>query len=267
MGTSSNGYTEDEKYNWRFGVFNQELTQVSGIYIGDQYQLEFAGRLAATPWYDESSGGRGYAHFGLAGSVGSPDGKVGSTNNQAEYRTRPESRTSRRWLNTNPIAGAQTNYLVGVESVINIGSFNWTTEYMQVNVDRDAAIGQDVSIGGAYTQFAYLLTGEHHPWNRQMGTLGRLKPHENFFRIRDCDGCKQIGKGAWEVAFRYSHADLNDFDILGGEADSYTFDLNWYMSPYARMQFNYILGDMHSGANAAGQGNYQVAGLRMSANF
>ena len=40
-----------------------------------------------------------------------------------------------------------------------------------------------------------------------------------------------------------------------------THDLNWYMSPYARMQFNYILGDMHSGANAAGQGNYQVAGL------
>lgn len=267
MGTSSNGYSKNEKYNWRFGVWNQALTQTLGGYIGDHYQLEFAARLASTPWYDECSGGRGYAHFAISGMAGTPDGRTGILNNQAEYRTRPEARTTRRWLNTGRISGANANSLIGLESVINIGSFNWTTEYMRNNVDRRDAVGEDVALDGVYTQFSYLLTGEHHPWNRQTGTLGRLKPHENFFRVRDCDGNRQIGKGAWEVAFRYSHADFNDYDILGGDVDSYTFGLNWYWSPYARMQFNYILGDFHSGPNAAGQGNYQIAGVRVSANF
>lgn len=267
MGTSSNGYSENEKYNWRFGVWNQALTQTLGGYVGDHYQLEFAARLASTPWYDESSNGRGYAHFAISGMVGTPDGRTGSTNNQAEYRTRPEARTTRRWLNTGQIVGANANSLIGLESVINIGSFNWTTEFMRTNVDRRDAVGEDVAFDGVYSQVSYILTGEHHPWNRQTGTLGRLQPFENFFMVRDCDCNRQFGKGAWEVAFRYSHADLNDYDILGGEATSYTFGLNWYFNPYARMQFNYILGDMHSGANAAGQGNYQIAGLRLSVNF
>ncbi len=62
LGISSNGYTEDLKYNWRFGAWYEELTQDKSGYIGDHYQMEGAVRLAATPWYDEASDGRGYFH-------------------------------------------------------------------------------------------------------------------------------------------------------------------------------------------------------------
>ena len=267
IGMSSNGFTEDQGWNWRFGVWNQELTQTKSGYIGDHYQLEIAARLARTAWYDESSGGRGYAHFALSGSAGTPNGNPGSINNQARYRTRPEARTNSRWLDTGRIVGANTNYLWGFESAINIGSFNWTSEFLQTKIDRINSTGPNVSFNGFYTQFSYLLTGEHHPWNRERGTLDRLKPFENFFLVRDCDCQKQAGWGAFELAFRYSHADLNDDDILGGEADSYTMAMNWYWNPYARMQFNYILGDVHSGRDAAGQGEYQVAGVRMMVDF
>ena len=265
LGISSNGVSDDKGWNWRYGVWNQVLTQNSSGYIGDHYQLELAGRLARTAWYDESSGGRGYAHVAVSGSVGTPDGDA--ANSGARYRTRPEARSDGRWLDTGAISGANANYLIGLESVLNVGSFNITSEYMRNNVDRREAVGEDVAFDGYYTQFSYFLTGEHRVWNRDRGTLGRVLPFENFFLVRDCDCNTQSGWGAWEVAARFSHADLNDFDILGGEADSITLGLNWYWNPYARMQFNYINGDIHSGANAAGQGNYEIFGVRMMVDF
>lgn len=265
LGISSSGYSENEKANWRFGVWNQQLTQGQAGYTGDHYQLEFAARLATTAWYDESSGGRGYAHFGISGSAGTPNGSVGSTNNQARYRTRPEARSSNRWLDTGPISGANANYLIGLESVINVGSFQLTTEYMRNNVDRRDAVGEDVAFEGGYAQVSYFLTGEYIPWNRKTGTIGRIKPLENFFLVRDCDCDTQSGWGAWQVAARYSYADLSDADIFGGEAQSMTFGLNWYWNQYARMQFNYILGDIEQGG--AGYGNYEILGVRLMVDF
>ena len=266
MGISSNGYSDDLGWNWRFGVWNQELTQNKSGYKGDHYQPEFASRLARTAWYDEASDGRGYIHLAASTSFGVPDGNS-PTNNQARYRTRPEARTDSRWLNTDRIDGANRNSVFGLESVVNVGAFSWTSEYLQTKVERRPAFGPNVTFKGLYTQVAYVLTREHHPWDRKTGTLGRLKPFENFFMVRDCDGCRQKGIGAWEVAFRYSHADLNDDNIKGGDADSYTFGMNWYWNSHARMQFNYILGDIHSGAQGKGEGNYQIAGVRLMVDF
>ena len=266
LGISSNGITEDLGWNWRFGVWNQQLTQTTDGYIGDHYQLEFAARLARTAWYDESSGGRGYAHFAISGSAGEVDGGPGATNNQARYRTRPEARSSGRWLDTGRIAGADETLLVGVESAINIGAFNITGEFLRNNVDRLDAIGEDVAFEGGYVQTSYIWTGEHHPWNRKTGCLDRLKPFENAFFVRDCDGNSQRGWGAWETYTRYSWADLNSFDINGGEASSWTFGFNWYWNPYARMQFNYITGEIENGAGGA-FGDYDIIGARLMVDF
>jgi len=70
LGVSSNGVAKDQSANWRFGVWSEVLTQTRDGYVGDDYQLELAGRYAKTYWYDESSGGRGWGHFAISGSVG-----------------------------------------------------------------------------------------------------------------------------------------------------------------------------------------------------
>ena len=265
LGISANGNTEDENWNWRFGVWNQQLTQNTDGFVGDHYQLEFAARIARTPWYDESSGGRGYAHFAIAGSVGALDG--GQDNNPAtQFRTRPEARSDNRWLDTGQIPGAEETALIGLESVINVGAFQFTGEYLRNNVNRDNTLGEDVAFDGGYVQTSYLLTGEHHPWNRKTGTLGRLKPFENFFLVRDVDGNMQRGLGAWEVYSRYSWADLEDFDILGGTGDSWTFGFNWYLNPYSRVQFTYLNGEIENGPNGA-FGDYQILGGRIMVDF
>lgn len=263
LGISSNGHLEDESLNWRWGVWNQELTQTTDGYVGDHYQLELAGRVSGTPWYDETSGGRGYFHWAASASVGYPDGL--GPNNQARYRTRPEARTDSRFLDTGQIAGADTNMLGGLEAVLNVGQWHFGAEYLAVNVDRLGAFGPDLQFHGGYLQAAYMLTGEHQAWNRKTGTIGRVKPFENFFAVRDCDGNKQRGVGAWQVSARYSYADLTDDNINGGKGTSLTLGLNWWWSEYTRWQFNYITGEINR--TPFGVGDYEIFGMRFMVDF
>ena len=216
------------------------------------------------PWYDESSGGRGYAHFAISGSVGYPDG-LGGNDNAARYRTRPEARSTNRWIDTGIIEGADTNMLIGLESVINVGAFQFTGEYLRTSVERLDTFGNNLEFDGGYVQAGYFLTGEHMPWNRKNGTLARVKPFENFFLVRDCDCETQRGIGAWQVAARYSWGDLTDEEINGGEADAITLAVNWLWNPYARMQFNWIVGDVDR--FPLGGGDYQIFGARLMVDF
>jgi phosphate-selective porin OprO/OprP len=263
FGIESYGYSKDERWNWRYGVFNMELTQATGNYVGDHYQLDAAGRLANTAWYDESSNGRGYAHFAISGSMRFPDGL--GPNNQSRYRHRPEARSSNRWLDTGQIAGADQENIIGLETAINFGALQFVGEYMFSDISRQPGFGPDVHLHGGYFYLSYFLTGEHMPWDRKTGTLARIKPFENFFSVRDCEGCVRRGLGAWQVAARYSSADFTNENIVGGETDALTLGLNWYWNPYARWQFNYIIGDIDR--QAAGGGDYQIIGMRFMIDF
>ena len=142
-----------------------------------------------------------------------------------------------------------------------------TAEYLTVGVNRLEAIGENLRFDGAYVQVAYFLTGEHMPWNRDNGTLARVKPHENFFAVRDCDGKIKRGLGAWQVAARWSTIDLTDQDIIGGQGDSITLATNWLWNPYARMQFNYILGQIDNPPATDIGGEYRAVGVRFMVDF
>ena len=267
LGVSSNGLSDDQAWNWRYGVFHQNITQTRDGFEDDHYQLELAGRLANTAWYDESSGGRGYFHWAVSGGWGSVDGGANARNNAADFRTRPEARSDQRWLDTGDILGAEEVFRYGLETVLNVGAFQMTAEYLQGNVERDPGVADDVTFGGGYVQVAYFLTGEHTPWVRKTGTLGRVKPYENFFSVRDNEGNRAYGLGAWQVAARYSYADLSDRDIDGGKGESLTLGLNWWWNPNARMQFNYLVGQIERDIIPADQGNYQILGARWMVDF
>ena len=275
LGICSYGVSEDQDWNWRYGVYNQRLIQDEGNYISDHYQLEIAGRLANTIWYDECSDGAGYAHWAISGTVANPDGTNGDPRaaNEARFRQRPEARTRQRWLDTGRIPGADWYQMLGVEGVLNLGPLQFVGEYQNLWLDRDAGFGDQVHLHGGYFYVSYFLTGEHMTWSRKSGTLGRIKPYENFFLVNTCTGGSGGGWGAWQIACRYSYADFNDQDIFGGIADSVTFGLNWYWTPYARIQFNYIYGgiddrdaDNDGGANIV-SGNFGIIGARAMVDF
>lgn len=267
LGLASYGVSDNQKWNWRYGVYNQRNVQALGNYVDDHLQLEFTGRLANTIWYDEVSGGRGYAHWAISGSHADSTDNA-NNENEARFRTRPEARSENRWLDTGRIAGADYFNLLGLEGVVNVGRVQVVGEYQRTWVDRQD-IYEDVAFDGGYVYVSYFLTGEHMPWDRESGTLGRIKPFQNFWLVDRCNGGRSAGWGAWQLAARWSTADFSDADILGGVGDSFTFGLNWYWNPNARMQFNYIAGEISERAtdNGPASGEYDIFGARWMIDF
>jgi phosphate-selective porin OprO/OprP len=272
LGLASYGASDDRVWNWRLGTFNQVLLQDTNDIVGDNPQMEFTGRLASTCWYDEASDGRGYAHFAVAGSLAYPDGS--SPENQAQFQSRPEARTQTNWLDTGQIAGANAYQLLAAESVFNVGSLQLVGEWMHIRVQRERNFGPDVGLHGGYVSLSYFLTGEHIPWNRELGVIGRINPIENFFFVDTCDGGRARGLGAWQIALRLSRADFNDSNIFGGIGENLTLALNWYWNAHSRLQINYIFGHVDNrrttltdGSTPIVSGDYQIIGTRFMIDF
>ena len=181
-----------------------------------------------------------------------------------------EARTVNRWLDTGFVEASRSSQLLGLESVLNLGPMQVGGEYMNLWLQRSTGFS-DLRFHGGYLYISYFLTGESIPWNRDMGILGRVEPYRDF--IKSGKSCKS-GWGAWQVAVRGSFADFTDEDILGGEASSVAFALNWYWNSHTRWQFNYLIGDIRDRKVMNGvapadvvSGSYQVAGLRFMIDF
>ena len=273
LGIASYGITPDLKWNWRWGLYNPELTQGDEGYTGDHWQGQVAGRLANTAYWDECTNGRSYIHWAVSGMMSWPDGTGGSANNnEARFDTRPEARTRDDWLDTGRIDGAESIQQLGLETAMNFGPLQLVGEIENSWVARGDG-NSDVHFWGGYGYISYFLTGEHMPWDRKTGQLGRPKPFQNFFLVNTCDDdCVDGGWGAWQIAGRYSYLNMNDEDISGGEGSAFTLAVNWYWNPNSSLQFNYIHGEITGATNSrsptiARSGNYDILGARFRVDF
>jgi phosphate-selective porin OprO and OprP len=110
---------------------------------------------------------------------------------------------------------------------------------------------------GGYVQLAYTLTGENRAYDRKIGTLAReyfaTGPYENAFLVRNDNGGWNGGLGAWEIAARFSHVNLNDGvlqppvnngsqlnRIQGGIMDGVTLGVNWYLNNNVKFNFDWV---------------------------
>lgn len=271
LGAMSYGHTDDLRAAWQVGIFELDDLRDTGRYLGDPLQLSFNSRLVLNPWYDEVSGGRSWGHFAVSNMIARPDGFIApgdSHTNTARFRTRTENRSVSTWLDTGAIAGAQWFDTAGLEAAGNFGSLLVVSELMGTPVDRTG--GPDLFFWGGYIYAAYFLTGEFQPYDRKAGVFDRPHPLENFFLVdRFTGGGTGSGWGAWEVAARYSYVDLTDRDIRGGRGSDVTLGLNWWFNPYAKVQFNYIFGDISGHAPVGGYtgGQFTNFGTRMAMDF
>lgn len=270
FGICAYGVTEDLAFNWRYGAFMGQDIQGLGIAqatpIAEAYQAEFDARLANTVWYDEASGGRYFAHWGIAGVLANTDGNAGAAST-ARFRSRPEARTSGRWEDTGVILNATSYQIIGLEALLNTGPVQLVTEYQHLSVQRSGE--SDLSFQGEYAYLSYFLTGETMTWDRATGQIGRVIPFENFFLVRTANDGVAGGWGAWQVAARYDHLDLTDNNIQGGIQNSFTLGLNWYWTPYSKLQLNYIHGeiDQHRPVDGQTTAHYQIIGSRFACDF
>ena len=158
-------------------------------------------------------------------------------------RDRPEIRVDgTRLIDTGNInSGAY--WSPGVELAANFYNFYVQAEHTWYRFERKQTAGPtlpDPDFRGWYVAAAYALTGETRNWNPSGGVFSSLKPANPLTFDGD-------GFGAWEIALRYSSADLNyrtDLPvaaggIFGGEQSAWTVGLNWYVNNNIRFLLDY----------------------------
>ncbi len=279
IGVMAHGHNEAETTTYAIGAFSEiALTDKAGANKVQSNNFGGALTMRATwlPWYDETTEGRGLLHTGIAYSYRD------AFNNSWKDSYRPEAHLATEMVNGNGTAGSATSVLtdintrnmLGAELAFVYGPFSMQSEYYINWLDR--SIAPDSKTTGAYVLFSYFLTGEHRPYNRASGTFERVKPFENFFRVRDENGYVYMGKGAWELKYRFSYLDCYDGGKLangvggnttGGQtAADHTIGANWYLNPYTRFMFEYI----HSGIDCytgLGVGSLDIVQMRAQIDF
>jgi phosphate-selective porin OprO/OprP len=145
-----------------------------------------------------------------------------------------------------------------------------------------AAAASDPEFDAWYAQASWILTGESRRYNAQAASFRSPKVAHPF------NFGKDAGWGAFELAGRYSFADLNfnpgrqgvatpTGGIRGGEQTIWTVGLNWYPNDALRFSFNYLIAsvDRLNGSTAVGSipangqlgQDFQAIALRSQVNF
>lgn len=252
-------HSDNRNANWTYGVglFVSEQGAKPPFYEGDTDASAITGRFTYLPWYDEASDGRGLIHTGIGYSWR----HLGDGN--ARFRNRPDSALAPFIVDTGEI-DADYYHLAGLEAAYAYGSFTLQSEYNWVSVDTDN-FGSE-SFDHYYVQASYFLTGENRPYNRRSGSFSnRVVPYENFFRVRTEDNYICNGAGAWEVVYRYAHDDLNSDNIFGGVDDRHLAGVNWYLSPFTRVMFQYVYSNTDD--QVADNGELHVFQTRLQIDF
>ncbi|MBW1766404.1 MAG: porin [Deltaproteobacteria bacterium] len=219
--------TLNDRLTWAAGAFLD--TNGYGDEGGTDHSYAVTARVTGLPWY----GGKDkLLHLGLAYSYRD------AVDDTVSFSERPEAHMAPRFVDTGNIAAGWENRL-GLEAAYVHGPFCLQGEYIGTAVD---ATGEpDRGFSGYYAYASYFLTGEHRPYSQKNGIFCRVKPNVNFGKG---------GIGAWEMGVRFSHLDLDDGAITGGDLDDITLGLNWYLNPNVRTMLNYIRADLDTVGDA-----------------
>ncbi len=259
----------EKRLTWGFGAFwdADDFEKLS-----ESRSFSFVGRLTGVVF--RRDGCREQLHVGI--SLGRRFMK-----DTLRYEARPEVNTAPRYLDTGDFS-AKTLTLLNLESAYVRGPlllqgeciwtwtsggmrtdqvtlndiadevasrYPWLTDWLQGHsgwqrpsnsvlwsIPFDMLFEGDALFFGIYGQASYVLTGEPRPYDAQRGVFGAPAP-EHPFSFRTFRGV-----GAWEVAARLSHLDLNEGYVRGGRETNATLGLNWYLNENMRMALNYVHG-------------------------
>ncbi|ADJ27677.1 porin [Nitrosococcus watsonii] len=231
-----------ESYGTRWTVRTAFQTENSGrnTSISDT-SYEAVGRTTFLPIYN---GPTQILHLGASGAYtwvnNTFDSAAGELKNSPLiFASQPYTNVDRTpWVTTGPLTtklGPDHKRLdrvgrFGAELAGVYGPFSFQSEYTRVNLSGIGYSGDDV-LDGYYAFISYFLTGESRVYENKRGAFGRLKPKRNF----DLGN----GWGAWEVAVRWDQLDMNTDNVNGGNIQTATIALNWYVNPHVRFMANY----------------------------
>ena len=175
-------------------------------------------------------------HLGIAGNYRKPDdnGEVAKAKKlKLVYET---TNMSNLEVIDKGVDNVNDIKMLGLEAAGMYGPFSMGAEYTRSWIDCGASCDGDTSksnieLDGWYAEAAWTITGESRKY--QYGNFRYLEPSKPF-----APGTG--GWGAYELAIRYSGANLNDGDFIGGKISNITVALNWYINSNFRFLANYM---------------------------
>ena len=226
----SAAYAPEETLNLAVGLFgdNESISRSSGAPVTDTPDESWGvnGRATWEPVFDTGK----IVHLGLSGYYRTAL-KSGDVEDAVRLSDRPNIRVDNGNIaDTGVITGVRSLRYGGAEAAGVFGPLTVAGEIGRLWLDRTDASNEHFT--GYYGYAAYMLTGETRPFRGG-----------NFDRVRPFKELGKDGLGAFEVAVRYDHLDLENTPVLaraGNDASSLTVGLNWYFNPYAKLMFNWI---------------------------
>jgi phosphate-selective porin OprO and OprP len=219
----------NKRLTWALGYFLPANASGFGLYSGNKYNV--SGRIAGTPIYKVKDGFQ-ILHLGLSLTHQNQD------NSAYKLTSRPETHLAPKVVLAEIDAAKAVNQF-GLETAYAIGSVHLQGEYIAstAQTSPESSHQKDsYNFNAYYGEIGWFITGENESYKSSAGAFSRVSPKNNF----GDDG----GIGAFEVALRYSHIDLDDTDITGGTMSDITLGLNWYLNPSTRFMANYIFTDV-----------------------
>lgn len=233
-GVTDDLFTPDRHLGVGIGTYRPKWTANIGVF-GERAEGDAANEgdegwdIAGRYTYAPVSLAGNVVHLGIASRYHQPE----DSTTELRFRARPESNvTDVRLIDTNVLANVDSTLGVALEAAVVKGPFSVQGEYITTEVKRNGAF-DDVNLNAWYVYGSWFLTGESRPYRTKEAVFDRITP------------LTPVGKGsglggAWEVAVRYSSADLNDGVVVGGEQDNLTVGVNWYPTKNLRFSTNYI---------------------------
>ena len=166
---------------------------------------QFASRITGLLSINED--GSKYFHVAMSGRY------AGATNGFVQLRGRPLGNVGSYVTDTGKIpATGQTDF--GLEALWNYNSFSVLSEFVRAYVHGTQF--PSPSFYGFYVAGSWVITGEHHPYDRNVGYARRIIPQHHF--------------GAVELTAMFGRNDLDDKSIHGGISDKAFFGANWLLN-------------------------------------
>jgi phosphate-selective porin OprO/OprP len=202
VGVVLNNTALNKRMTYRAGWYNDWWTKGRSY---DTSGNHFVGRVTGLVSVNEDSSR--YLHLGVAARyAGANDGVI-------RMRGRPESNVASYYVDTGDIPASNQKEM-SLEGLWTRDGYSVNAEYVRSWVN--AAQVENPSFYGFYITGSWIITGEHRPYDRNVGFARRVIPQRHF--------------GAVEIVARYSHLDLNDKSIHGGILDKGLLGVNWFMN-------------------------------------
>jgi phosphate-selective porin OprO/OprP len=184
-------------------------------------------------------------HLGLAVEHRTTDRGYG-----LRIQTRPEAAFVPDLIHSRGLTQASGFTSLGGEAVLAHKSVLVQGQLMETRVTRET--GPATTLKGGYVQAAWILTGQRRAYSRTSAMPGPvdLAP----------------GRGAIEIAARFSTLDLRGPAAPGGVARDLTLGANWYVNRQVRLMADYIRAWAQSRPGASAR-TADIVALRLQAKF